>query len=178
MIRVFQIAADTSYQAVFTSLMEYTTPHLQAAYLMESWLLGKFLNFQKFSLFVCVCLSRTSYQGNRSVLKTRTYRRDGRGCLDVVTNSHLPSHQLLAGWHQSGPRAQMLAALHVAVCVAACCRIPMQLLVHWPVLLLWAPGCGMHIRLTTLQGFHFPHRWKLAVSFLRSSFLRKKHSVY
>lgn len=92
MIRVVQIATDTSYQAVFMSLMEHITPHIQAAYLVERWLLGKFLNFQKFSLFVCVCVSRTSYQGNRSVLKTMTYRRNERGCLDVVADSHLPSH--------------------------------------------------------------------------------------
>lgn len=77
---------------VFMSLMEYITPHLQAAYLVERWLLGKFLNFKKFSLFICVCVSRTSYQDNRSVSKTASYRKNERGCLDVVADIHLLSH--------------------------------------------------------------------------------------
>lgn len=45
-----------------------------------------------------------------------------------------------------------------ALCVGECTSQPvykilLQLHVHWPVLLLQASGCGMCLRLSTLQGF-------------------------
>lgn len=122
-----------------------------------------------------IFVSITSYQGNRSILKITLHRRGERECLEVVASNCLPLQQLLAGWLQSGPGAQTLAALHMAERTSLpVCKIPPQLHVHWPVLLLWAPGCGMCSRLTTQQGFCFSHRRKWALSFLRSIFLRRK----
>lgn len=125
-IRVIQITTNTRHQAGFVTLMEFITPQLQAAYLVEQLLLENLLNFYGFSSHLFF-VSRTNYQGNRSILKIAICRTDERDCLEVIEGNCLSSSQLFAGLPQrswsGGPRLHIAACLQktpAATCALAC----------------------------------------------------------
>lgn len=148
------------------TLTEYISSQLQAAFLAEWWLLENLLNLYRFSLRLFF-VSRTNYQGNKSILKMIICRTDERDCLEVVAGNHLSSDQLLAGWFHSGPRV-----------VDPGCSLHGR--VHIPAWLQDLPAgicaldcvAALSFRLQYVpQAFYIQ---KLAGTFLKSNLLRKE----
>lgn len=102
------------------ALTEYITPQLQAA--GAAW---KFVKLLQVFPPLCFFVSRTNYQGNRSLLKTAMCRTDERDHLEVIAGDPLSSSQQFAGRLRSGPGAVDLGcSLRGRAHIAACLQNP------------------------------------------------------